>query len=88
MKPVTHGKLTKRFLMSLETRRYLVSNVHEQAEGGNSVPCFREAVAPPEARECQWQRIKSAYANGRLCSVLESESDYEEYKKSLPVRDP
>ena len=85
MEPITRGKLTKRFFMSLETGRYLVSNVYKLLEGGRQVPSFRETVPPPEAREEQWSRIKSAYADGRLCDVLVSEADYEAYSRSLPV---
>jgi hypothetical protein len=82
---ITRGKLTKRFFMSLEAGRYLVSNVYEQTEGGRNVPCFRDTVSPPEAREEQWSRIKSAYADGRECAVLACEADYEAYTRSLPV---
>jgi len=84
MKPVISGKLTKRFLMSLETGQYIVSNVCNQ-EDGRFEPCFREKVLPLKDREKQWQRIKSACADGRLCNVLGSEMDCEAYIKSLPI---
>ena len=66
MEPIVRGRLTKKFLMSLETGQYVVSNAYEQVEGGGFDPCFREVVAPPDGRNEQWARIKSAYADGRL----------------------
>jgi hypothetical protein len=50
------------------------------------MPAFRESGAPPDARDEQWKRIKSAHADGRQCVVLASESDYEKFDKSLPPR--
>jgi len=85
MKPVQYSQLTRRFLFSLQTGQHIVSNIYEQDEGGRNRPAFRESVAPHEARDEQWKRIKSAYADGRQCAVLASESDYEEFAKSLPV---
>jgi len=83
MNPLNYGKLTKRFLMSLETGQYLVSNVHEPVGGGGYEPSFREVVAPPEQRPEQWLRIKAAYAYGRNCDVLASEDDYAAYSGRL-----
>jgi len=80
-----YGNLTRSFLSSLETGQYVVSNVYDLLDGGRYVPAFRESVAPPDARDEQWKRIKSAHADGRQCAVLASESEYEEFAKSLPV---
>ena len=85
MQPIEIGKLTKRFFFSLATGQHIVSNVYEQDDGGHNRPAFRESVAPPEARDEQWVRIKLAHADGRQCVVLATASDYEEYAKSLPV---
>ncbi len=85
MKPVISGKLTKQFLLSLEMGLYIVSNVHDQVESGRHVPCFREEVMIAEARDEQWERIKSAHANGRLCDVFACKSDYEAYRKLHPI---
>jgi hypothetical protein len=86
MQPAQYGQLTKRFLFSLQTGQYIVSNVYELLDGGRFKPAFRESVAQPDARNEQWKRIKSAYADGRQCAVLASESDYEEFDKSLPPK--
>jgi len=83
--PITRGKLTKRFSMSLETGQYIVSNAFDQVDAGGFEPCFREVVAPPDARNEQWARIKATYADGRLCDVLRSEAEYEAYRRSLPA---
>lgn len=88
MQPIEIRKLTRRFLLSLQTGQYIVSNVYEQDERGRNRPAFRESVAPAESRDAQWKKIKSAYADGRQCAVLASESDYEEFAKSLPVPNP
>ncbi len=85
MQPVQYGQLTRRFLFSLQTGQHIVSNICEQDEGGRYRPAFRESVALAGARNEQWRRIKSAHADGRQCAVLASESDYEEFAKSLPV---
>lgn len=85
MDPVTHGKLTKRFLMLLETGAYIVSTVYESQRDGAHDPCFHEKVAPPEHRGDQWLRIKTANADGRYCDVLASENDYPAYRKASPA---
>ena len=88
MQPVQYCQLTRRLLSSLQMGQHIVSNVYERDEGGHNRPAFRESVAPPEARDEQWKRIKSAHADGRQCAVLAGESDYEEFAKSLPVPNP
>lgn len=45
MQPAQYGTLTRRFLLSLQTGQYIVSNVYELVEGGRFVPAFRESVA-------------------------------------------
>lgn len=84
-KPVLRGRLTRRFLMTLETGLYIVSNCYEHVGAGRYEPCFRESVVPPEARNEQWARIKSAYVDGRLCDVLSRETDYNAYRASMPA---
>jgi len=82
---IADGKLTKQFLMSQETGRYLVSTVYLPSAGGGFEPAFRETVLPLDQREEQWSRIKACNVNGRNCDVLADESDYEVYRDASPA---
>ncbi len=64
--------LTKRLLFQLAEGSYLVSNTMVTTDQ----PSFSEKVQPVERREAQWQRVKAAGANGRLCDVFASEAEY------------
>lgn len=70
--PILSQRLTKRFLASLETGQYLVSNT--QLPTGQ--PCFQEVVSPAEHREAQWRRIVAARISGNTCCVFARREDY------------
>lgn len=72
-KPMIRTPLTKRFLFQLEEGLYLVSNTLVAA----GQPSFSEVVSPLKMREAQWQRVKAAGANGRLCDVFSSVAEYQ-----------
>ena len=79
--PVASGKLTRRFLLSLEEGLYVVSNVYDGTTRQTAKPAFAEPVAPAEDREAQWQRIKAAYADGRNSDVFRSAEHHIEWKR-------
>ena len=83
--PVLEGNLTKRFLMSLATGQYVVSGTYDRNDAREYAPCFRESGVPMDERQAQWERIKEARADGRRCTVLRGEFEYEAYIKSLPT---
>ena len=68
---VLHEKLTKRFLGLLPEGCYVLSNCYGGAE-----QIFSERIGPPNAREVAWRRAKIAGANGRLCRVVWTETDF------------
>lgn len=73
-------KLNKKFFMSLPTGAYLASNCYNSLGPGRTTPCFHESVLPTEERTAQWERIRTVYADQRLCNVYES---IEEFKLSI-----
>ena len=74
----TRQKLTKKLLLGLPRGAYLVSNCYKE-EGEKMVPCFQEVISDPDEREAQWQRIRNARADGRLCFIYPSKKAYEQY---------
>ena len=71
MNELRSAKLTKKFLMSLPKGIYLMSNLVGQ--DGDSV--FREYILSPlSEREKQWQKIKLAGADSRLCRLFKTEN--------------
>ena len=76
--------LTKAFLMSLATGRYLTSNTYRSGSSGE--PCFAETVVPAEQREAQWQRIKAARVNGRLCNVFACPEDRDRWVNAVRLQ--
>lgn len=80
---VDRKKLTKGFLMDQPVGSYIVSNCYRRVSSSRYEPVFQEEVKKPEEREAQWERIKAARANGRLCFVYPS---IEDYAKSKSVR--
>ena len=79
--PIASGKLTKRFLFSLEEGLHVVSSVYDGATRQTAKPAFAEPVAPADDREAQWQRIKAAYADGRNCNVFADAEHHIEWKR-------
>ena len=76
---ITRGKLTKKFLKELSTNSYLVSNC-----GHNKYsPIYENLVVAMPKRENQWNEIKQAYANNRLCRVFRNKSDYRKWKSKF-----
>ena len=73
-------KLSKKILMELPTGVYIVSNCYKRIRPDKYVPAIEEEVVPFEQREAQWERIKAARANHRLCFVYTSFEDYERLK--------
>jgi hypothetical protein len=74
-------KLTKTFLMALETGTYLASNKfrHGQPER----PVFQERVAELAARPAQWKRIKLAKVDGRVCNVYRCRGDHGKWTRAI-----
>lgn len=71
MNELRSAKLTKKFLMSLPKGIYLMSNV----AGQDRDSVFREYILSPlSEREKQWQRIKLAGADSRLCRLFKTET--------------
>jgi hypothetical protein len=77
------GTLTKKFLMSLPSGVFIVSNVgHSPVD-----PVFAEYVLSPAVeRERQWEKIMSRGCNGRLCTVFTSEQEAIEFINSWPTK--
>jgi hypothetical protein len=69
--------------MELEPGLFLVSNVHDGLTRDTATPVLAEAVVGLDERNAQWQRVKSVYADGRLCDVFESPEHYLEWKRHL-----
>jgi hypothetical protein len=73
-------KLTKKFLMSLETGLFICSNVYDDdTESLYSIyqkPALSEKVISLSTRERQWNKIKEKTLNGRTFQVFKNEADY------------
>jgi len=70
---ITCNRLTKTLLMAQETGLYLASNLY--CPGHPLRPVFAERIVEPALRAAQWERIKRAKVNGRLCRVFEKPAD-------------
>jgi hypothetical protein len=71
MSELRSSRLTKRFLLSLPNGVYLMANI----AGSNGNPIFGEyVISPPAEREKQWERIKEAGANNRLCRIFKNKN--------------
>jgi hypothetical protein len=86
--PLGSHKLTKKFFMSLPAGVYVVSNCYDTLGPGHATPVFNEYVAPQEERKSQWDRIKAAYADQRLCDVYCSAEDYKKVVQSRTTQSP
>ncbi len=71
------SKLTKKYFMSLPAGRFIVANLcdHPYRSG------FAEEVAPRWVREEQWNRIKSAGAQGRLCGLFQDWTSFRRHAR-------
>lgn len=84
-KPIKRDKLSKKFLMELDTGLYLVSNTYDNPYN-RTIPyksIFSENVVAIEIRKEQWKRIVNARANNRLCDVFLSKENYDKYHLSI-----
>jgi len=80
MDELRSARLTKKFLMSLPSGLYLMSNL----VGGDRDSVFREYVLSPlTEREKQWARIKLAGADNRLCRIFKTEKQACDWKISI-----
>lgn len=77
MPPIAREKLTKEFLLTLLKGYYVVSNCYRSVGENKMVPRFQELVSAPQKRIAQWQRVKNAGADGRLCFVYASPDAYQ-----------
>ena len=82
---ITEAKLTKGFLMAQLEGAYLASNAVVPVNPGPPVYTYEGHVAPPEAREAQWEQIKTAGGHGRTCNIYESIADHVEWLASFPT---
>jgi hypothetical protein len=73
---IAEGKLTKGFFMAQPEGAYLASNAWVPVTPGPPVYTYQGHVAPPEAREAQWEQIKAAGGQGRTCNIYESIADH------------
>jgi len=71
MNELRSAKLTKKFFMGLPSGIYLMSNL----VGQDRDSVFREYVLSPlSEREKQWQKIKLAGVDSRLCRLFKTEN--------------
>ena len=80
---ITREPLTKKLLMDLEIGAYVISNIMSAPPQCGGKPVFAEEVRNLKARQGQWERIKAAHVNGKLCVVFPSRKYYFEYMLSL-----
>ena len=80
---IARAKLTKRLLMDQREGVYIASNQYIPVNPGPAVPTFEGHVARPDDREAQWERIKAAGANGRMCNVYEDPEDHVNWLSSM-----
>jgi hypothetical protein len=78
-KEIVRGKLTKKFLTELPTNSYLVSNVFSNRD----TPIYENRVVAVSKRENQWNEIKQASANNRLCYAFRNKADYKKWKSKF-----
>jgi len=81
-------KLNKKNYMKIEDGVFLLSNATLDSP---AKPVFAEKVVPSSKRDEQWQRIKEASADQKLCMIFKNKHDYNKwikgcdaaYKKSI-----
>jgi hypothetical protein len=67
--------------MSLPAGPFLVGNVCD----ADYPPSFAEIVVPKPEREKQWERVKAANAQNRLCDLFKNRASFERYRKKRKV---
>jgi hypothetical protein len=82
IQPLYNERLTRKFFMNLPEGVYLVSGVG-YAPG---VPVFGETVLPVAEREAQWQRIREARVNGRLCDVFRTQQEHAHFSAQIRTK--
>lgn len=81
---IAMAKLTKGLLMAQPEGVYLASNAVVPVNPSPTVHTYEGRVAPPEAREAQWEQIKAAGGHGRTCNIYESIADHVEWLATFP----
>jgi hypothetical protein len=76
---IKRGKLTKRFLMELNSGDYLMSNVCFE----RGVPVYDNWVQPFKLREEQWKAIVHLAADQRLCYVFSNKEAAEKWQAEI-----
>ena len=79
-------KLSKKYLMSLPKGVYLVSNCYKVLQPGLFAPSFSEYVRPLKERNAQWDRVKAAGADHRLCITYTSMEECRRYLEGVTER--
>lgn len=77
MKNPQRQKLSKRLLTEATTGHWIVSNCISEFNDF----CFYEAVKPTVERDEQWNRIKAARADQRICNIFETKEECDEWMK-------
>jgi tripartite-type tricarboxylate transporter receptor subunit TctC len=80
---IDRHKLTRKYFLGLPTGVYLVSNCYKRVAPNKSTPIFYEYVEQLAQRISQWERVKAAGADQRLCDVYRSS---EEFKKAVEYK--
>ena len=80
---ICRHRLTKKFFSTLPPGVYIVSNCYRRVGPNTSTPAFHEYTEPPRGRKAQWERIKTAGADQRLCDVYRSS---EAFKKDVEYK--
>lgn len=75
--------LTKKFLFSLASGLYLVSNCYNSDENGPIDSIFRGYIPEASEREQLWKQIKQVGADGRLCYIYKNEDEYTDSLKAI-----
>ena len=78
---IARERLTKSFLMAQRTGTFIASNCYRP--GRPYRPIFSELVADLPERAAQWEQIKAARANGRLCNVYQTSADHRKWTESI-----
>jgi len=63
----------------LPTNSYVVSNVGYNKD----TPIYENRVVAVSKRENQWNEIKQASANNRLCYAFRNKADYKKWKSQF-----
>lgn len=75
-------KLNKKNYMKIEDGVFLSSNATFDSP---AKPVFAEKVVPSSKRDEQWQRIKEASADQKLCMIFKNKHDFNKWIKGCEV---